>query len=320
MFLGAASDEEKRAVRAAPADAVSRRRRAASPRSCGRSRSSTRSEDRHVGAIFCVDARRARRGHGAAGHGVRAVARDPHRSRSRSRAPVSRIVKYVSGVLAIDPAPMVWLQEQGDGLRVANTVGLGAERQQPGAVAARRRAADRQERRARARVRGRQADGLPAARAVRDPRGRARCPSSRPRSRRRCSRAARASTSHDGTPFIEPRRARRRRSSRARCKSQVPGPLLEQVGELSSKLSHRLGNGLISAWRTATDLTANRVGLIVVERSRDRGQGRSRPRARRCRACRSRTGSRDLLAYSVSEQYFMVRRHLGLHVRGEASA
>ena len=41
---------------------------------------------------------------------------------------VSRIVKYVSGVLAIDPAPMVWLQESGDGLRVANTVGLGAER------------------------------------------------------------------------------------------------------------------------------------------------------------------------------------------------
>src|SRR5205085_270129 len=31
--------------------------------------------------------------------------------------------------LAIDPAPMVWLQEGGDGLRVANTVGLGAERQ-----------------------------------------------------------------------------------------------------------------------------------------------------------------------------------------------
>ena len=42
---------------------------------------------------------------------------------------MSRIVKYVSGVLAIDPAPMVWLQEQGDGLRVANTVGLGADRQ-----------------------------------------------------------------------------------------------------------------------------------------------------------------------------------------------
>ena len=29
---------------------------------------------------------------------------------------------------------------------------------------------------------------------------------------------------------------------------------------------------------------------------------------------------RDLLAYSVSEQYFTVRRHLGLHVRGEVKA
>src|SRR5439155_23649022 len=41
----------------------------------------------------------------------------------------ARMVKYVAGVLALDPAPMVWLQEQGDGLRVANTVGLGADRQ-----------------------------------------------------------------------------------------------------------------------------------------------------------------------------------------------
>ena len=33
-------------------------------------------------------------------------------------------------------------------------------------------------------------------------------------------------------------------------KLQVPGPLLEQVGELSARLSGRVGNGLISSWRT----------------------------------------------------------------------
>jgi hypothetical protein len=67
---------------------------------------------------------------------------------------------------------------------------------------------------------------------------------------------------HDGTPYIEHTSDDARKLA-GQLKAQVPGPLLEQVGELSSKLSHRLGNGLISGWRTATDLTANRVGLIV---------------------------------------------------------
>jgi TRAP-type mannitol/chloroaromatic compound transport system permease small subunit len=66
---------------------------------------------------------------------------------------------------------------------------------------------------------------------------------------------------HDGKVFdVESDEAKK---LAAALQKQVPGPLLEQVGDLSVKLSGRVGNGLISSWRAATDLTANRVGLIV---------------------------------------------------------
>src|SRR5690606_30530084 len=85
-------------------------------------------EDKAVGAIFAstLGALAASSAQPITAFGLSPDARtdldrDPHA--------VSRVIKYVAGVLAIDPAPMVWLQEQGDGLRVANTVGLGADRQ-----------------------------------------------------------------------------------------------------------------------------------------------------------------------------------------------
>jgi hypothetical protein len=99
----------------------------------------------------------------------------------------------------------------------------------------------------------------------------------------------------------------------------VPGPLLEQVAELSRNLDGRLGNGLVSTWRAATDLTANRVGFIVAN------DFETSARAIATEGASLSTMSvkerlRDLLAYAVSEQYFQVRRHLGIHIRGEVSA
>jgi hypothetical protein len=121
---------------------------------------------------------------------------------------------------------------------------------------------------------------------------------------------------HDGQPFSPSDEAKKLAQS---LRQQVPGPLLEQVSELSTKLSGRVGNGLISAWRTATDLTANRVGFIVAN---------DLETAARVIATEGTSLSslgvkdrlRDLLAYAVSESYFGVRRHLGLHVREEVSA
>src|SRR4029078_11919287 len=85
-------------------------------------------EDKVVGAIFSstLGALAASTAQPVTSFGL---SPDSRTDLDRDPRPVSRIVKYVSGVLAIDPQPMVWLQEQGDGLRVANTVGVGADRQ-----------------------------------------------------------------------------------------------------------------------------------------------------------------------------------------------
>ena len=124
--------------------------------------------------------------------------------------------------------------------------------------------------------------------------------------------------SHDGTQFGESANDETRKLA-GTLKLQVPGPLLEQVGELSARLSGRVGNGLISSWRTATDLTANRVGLIVSNDLETAAKAiATEGSALSSMSVKDRL--RDLLAYSVSEQYFTVRRHLGLHVRGEAKA
>jgi hypothetical protein len=105
----------------------------------------------------------------------------------------------------------------------------------------------------------------------------------------------------------------------AQLRQTVPGPLLDQVRELSTKVGGKLGNGMISAWRTATDLTANRVGLIC---SND-FETAARAIATEGAALSSlsvKDRLRDLLAYAVSEPYFQVRRHLGIHVHDKVVA
>ena len=122
---------------------------------------------------------------------------------------------------------------------------------------------------------------------------------------------------HDGKVFdVESDEAKK---LAAALQKQVPGPLLEQVGDWSSRLSGRVGNGLISSWRAATDLTANRVGLIVSNDLETAAKGIATEGAS-LSSMSVKERLRDLLAYAVSEPYFQVRRHLGLHVRGEANA
>ncbi len=273
-------------------------------------------EDRHVGAIFSSTLGALAGGtaqpvtaFGLTAEGRTDLERDPR--------PVSRIVKYVSGVLAIDPAPMVWLQEGGDGLRVANTVGLGAERQRlvPSLLVGAPQIGKSDERELAFEVAKRMAylrperfvtlalgtlPKLEAAFAASVLAGGARV------------------EAHDGQPFSQVASDEAKKLA-GTLRQQVPGPLLEQVGELSSKLSGRMGNGLIAGWRTATDLTANRVGFIVANDFETAAKGIATEGASLSNMS-VKERLRDLLAYAVSEPYFAVRRHLGLHVRGEASA
>ncbi len=273
-------------------------------------------EDRHVGAIFSstLSAVAAGTAQPITSFGLTPETRA---DLDRDTRAVSRIVKYVSGVLAIDPAPMVWLQEGGDGLRVANTVGLGAERQRlvPTLLVGAQQIAKTDERELAFEV-GKRMAYLRPERFVTLAVG------TLPKLESAFMGSVLASgarvQAHDGTQFGVSANDETKKLA-GTLKQQVPGPLLEQVGELSARLSGRVGNGLISSWRTATDLTANRVGLIVSNDLETAAKAIATEGAA-LSSMSVKDRLRDLLAYSVSEQYFTVRRHLGLHVRGEVKA
>jgi tetratricopeptide (TPR) repeat protein len=273
-------------------------------------------EDRTVGAIFSstLGALAAPTAQPITAYGL---SPDTRADLDRDPRPVSRIVKYVAGVLAIEPAPMVWLQEQGDGLRVANTVGLGGERQKlvPSLLVG-APLLDKSEERELAFEVGKRMAYLRPERFVTLAVG------TLPKLEAAFTAAVLASrvklAAHDGRPFGDAANDEAMKLA-ATLQKQVPAPLLEQVGELSTRLSGRVGNGLISGWRAATDLTANRVGFIVANDFEIAARGIATEGAS-LSTMSVKERLRDLLAYAVSEQYFAVRRHLGLHVRGEVTA
>ncbi len=314
VFLGAASDEERLLYeRFRPQQFVPTPRRLTEelwqkavihPR-----------EDRHVGAIFSSTLGALA---GSTAQPVTAFGLVPEQRTDLDRdpRPVSRIVKYVSGVLAIDPAPMVWLQEGGDGLRVANTVGLGAERQRlvPSLLVGAPQLAKTDERELAFEV-GKRMAYLRPERFVTLALG------TLPKLEAAFAASVIAGGARleqaDGQSYASGQSEEAKKLA-GTLRQQVPGPLLEQVGELSTKLAGRVGNGLISGWRTATDLTANRVGFIVANDFETAAKGIATEGAA-LSSMSVKERLRDLLAYAVSEQYFLVRRHLGLHVRAEAN-
>jgi tetratricopeptide (TPR) repeat protein len=104
----------------------------------------------------------------------------------------------------------------------------------------------------------------------------------------------------------------------------VPEPVLAQVAAFARQAAaapvRKSGgkpaadtpvNGEIAGWRTATDLTANRVGFILCN-DLETAARRVAVEAAGVSSLSAKDRLRDLLAYSVSEQYFSVRRHLGL--------
>ena len=97
----------------------------------------------------------------------------------------------------------------------------------------------------------------------------------------------------------------------------VPTAVLEHVAALARKHPAAAGNGAIgpavAGWIVATDLTANRVGLILA--------GDLETAARAVATDKHPTTTlgakerlRELLAYWSSEEHFAVRRHLGLEI------
>jgi tetratricopeptide (TPR) repeat protein len=272
-------------------------------------------EDRHVGAIFAttLGALAGTTAQPPNAFGLDMAARV---DLDRDGRPVTRVVKYATSVLALDPMPMVWLQDGGDGLRVANTLGTGAERGRlvPSLLVGAPQLAKNDERELAFEVGKRLAY-------LRPERFATLALGTLPKLEGAFAAAISASgarlLSHDGSAF-EPTNDESRKLAIA-LKTQVPGAMLEQVGDLGSKLSGRVGNGLITGWRSATDHTANRVGFIL---SNDL-ETAAKMIATENSALSTlpvKERLRELLAFSVSEGYFSVRRHLGLHIREEASA
>ncbi|HEY8146696.1 MAG TPA: SIR2 family protein [Kofleriaceae bacterium] len=103
-----------------------------------------------------------------------------------------------------------------------------------------------------------------------------------------------------------------------RLAKAVPAQVLVQVAAIARKMNSDFKNGAIASWRTATDLTANRVGLILCN-DLETAARRVAVETGGVSTLSAKDRLRDLLSYSVSEGYFAVRRHLGLAQEGRRS-
>jgi len=99
----------------------------------------------------------------------------------------------------------------------------------------------------------------------------------------------------------------------AHFKKTVAQPVLDQVASFAKKIPASVNGMAVTSWLSAADLTANRVGFIVVgDLESAATQVSKEPLGLTTLSTKDRL--KDLLAYSVSEEYFSVRRHLGLEI------
>ncbi|HTJ46947.1 MAG TPA: SIR2 family protein [Kofleriaceae bacterium] len=308
VFLGAATDAEKqlynrfRAVQFAPA---TRRlteelwqKAVIHPR-----------EDRHVGAIFgaTLGALAATTAQPPAAFGL-----DPARrvDLDRDSRAVMRVAKVAASILALDPPPMVWAQEGSDGLKVANTVDRG--KLVPSLLVDANHLAKTDERELAFEV-GKRLAYMRPERFVNL------ALQTLPKIENAFMAALVAADSKLSGHHGPVEAADDAKKLASQLKGQVPTAVLDQVGLIGGKLGGRLGNGLIPSWRSAADLTANRVGFILCNDLEVAARMVATETAAMS-TLPAKERLRDLLAYAVSEPYFQVRRHLGIHVREEVAA
>ncbi len=259
-------------------------------------------EDRAVGAIFAstLGPIAATTGQGLAAFGLDPAARTDVEHDPRL---VARVVKYATSVLGLEPTPGVWL-DKGDGLRVANTIDRG--KLAPSLLVGTSHQGKADERELAFEIGKRLAYLRPerfATYAVQTV----------PKLEQAFAAALLAAGATASNATDEARKLA------ATMKQSVPAAHLEQVAAMAGKLDGRIGAGAMNAWRSATDLTANRAGLILANDLASAAKAIATETATTSNAP-VKDRLRDLLAYAVSESYFQVRRHLGLVVRGEASA
>jgi len=316
VFLGAASDDDRRLhARLRPARFAPATRRLTDE--LWRKAIVHPREDRRIGAVFAAAAPAiaADTAQPVAAFGLAPEARaDLERTpREELQVPASpaitamlALLRQAASVLAIDPPPMVWLDPAVAGLRVANTLGVagGRARAVPSVIVGTPGLAGAAERELAFEVGKRLAYLRPerfAALAVATLSG---------------LEAAFAAVLRAAEAGAEPATAD---DLAARLRDQLPGAVRAQIGELAAGLAGRTGDGAIAAWRSATDLTANRVGFVFA------GELET---AARAIATEGTTLSGlpvkdrlcDLLGYAASEGYFTLRRYLGQQVHDPGDA
>lgn len=248
-------------------------------------------EDRHVNAIFSSIIGQ-----------VAATTAQPlssfdfaGRSVSDEGTPISRVFNYASGVLGLTPEPTLFVEpESSDGLRVANTVSEG--KLKPTLVAGKSHSNKGNQSELAFELGKRMAYFRPE-----------RYLNFALQTLAKLENAFygaldAAGSSVEGHTSDE---------MATQLRKTVPSAVLEQVGAVASKMQIDPTNGVISSWRSATDLTANRVGLILCNDLQVAARAIATEKTSQS-TLGAKERLRDLLAYSVSEEYFSVRRHLGL--------
>lgn len=96
----------------------------------------------------------------------------------------------------------------------------------------------------------------------------------------------------------------------ASIKKTVSKPVLEYIGKVAGQLDKESPKGIVQKWLEASELTANRAGFILCD---DLYTAAKMVAKESGPSSLTKTEQlQELLAYSVSEDYFMVRSKLGL--------
>jgi tetratricopeptide (TPR) repeat protein len=262
-------------------------------------------EDRHVNAIFASLIGEIATSSAQPPSAYHLASKDRVDTAHEPR-PVARMVKYAANVLGVDLDPQLYLLGDGGegGIRVANTIDRG---KLAPALLVGETHVERMDERELAFELGKRLAYLRPDRYV------SYAMTTLP-TLETAFTAALAAAGVRASDDVAPEAAR----LADRLVKAVPAQVLVQVAAIARKMNSDFKNGAIASWRTATDLTANRVGLILCN-DLETAARRVAVETGGVSTLSAKDRLRDLLSYSVSEGYFAVRRHLGLAQEGRRS-
>ena len=221
-----------------------------------------------------------------------------------ARRVVARVFKYASDILAIDPEPHLYVRDDKEGLRVLNTRDGGSLL--PSVVVGDPHASAKDDRMLAFAV-GKQLAYLHPERYVNYALG----------------SLAELESAFVGilsaTSISEDKPTGDAAKMAQHLKKIVPGAVLDQVRAVAVRLVDESPGKLVANWRSATDLTTNRVGLLLCN-DLEIAARLVATNATAMTTLPAKERLRDLLVYSVSEPYFQMREHLCLTIDDTAQA